>query len=178
MKTTKLTKLGKLALAMGSLMLAGGAMAADSGSGSVAASAHIDPECAVGNTTALDFSAMTMLTAAGAQATGNNSSTGGTFDAICTNGTNAPKLRFTSANSTGTDFRLVGADTTSFIVYTLAESGGTAIAHGSDAGFTGLAADGTTKSLRVVGTVTAAARNAKAVQLYADTITITSSYTP
>lgn len=174
----KTTKLGKLALAMGSLMLVGGAMAADSGTGSVVASAQINPECAVGNATALDFSALTMLTAAGAQVSASSTSSGGTFDAICTNGTNSPKLRFTSANSAGSDFRLLGADATTFISYTLAESGGTAISHGSDAAFTGLAADGTTKSLRVVGTVTAAAKSAKLIQLYADTITITSSYTP
>ena len=54
----KTTKLGKLALAMGSLMLVGGAMAADSGTGAVVASAQINPECAVGNATALDFSAL------------------------------------------------------------------------------------------------------------------------
>jgi spore coat protein U-like protein len=169
----------KLALAIGALAMAGGAMATDSGTGTMGVTGSIAPECAVGNAAAMTFGALTMLTTAGAQSAASNSSSGGTFSAICTNGTSTPKLRFTSLNTGTSDFRLVGADTTSHIVYTLAVSGGgAAITYGTDAAFAGLTADGTTKSLAIVGTIAAAAKNAKLVQAYTDTITVTSSYTP
>ncbi|MES2942851.1 MAG: hypothetical protein V4772_08285 [Pseudomonadota bacterium] len=172
-------KMTKLAVAISAVLMVGGAMATDSGSGTMAVSGSIAAECAVGNTAAMTFGALTMLTTAGAQSAASNSSSGGTFDAICTNGTSTPKLRFTSLNTGTADFRLVGADTTSYIVYTLAVSGGgAAITYGTDAAFAGLTADGTTKSLAIVGTIAAAAKNAKAIQAYTDTITITSSYTP
>jgi spore coat protein U-like protein len=176
MNTTKITQ---LALAIGAMAIASAAMAADSGSGTIAVSASIAPECAVGNTTAMEFGDMTMLTAGGAQTTANRRSIGGTFDVICTNGTSAPKLRFTSPNADGTHFRLLGADGSTYIIYSLAESGGgVAVTPGNDAPFAGLVADGTTKSLQVVGTVASIDKHTKRVQNYSDTITVTSSYTP
>lgn len=176
MSTTKLTK---LALAVGSMAIAAGAMATDSGSGSINVTASIAPECAVGNTTAMLFGSMTMLSATGARTTSSRTSIGGTFDTICTNGTSTPKLRFTSPNAAGNSFRLVGADGSTYIRYTLEESGrGNAISPGNDATFTGLAADGSTKSLQIIGTITADAKHGKSVQTYSDTIYITSSYTP
>lgn len=174
------TKMSKLALAIGTLAIATGAMAVDSGVATLAVTASIAPECAVGNTTAMEFGDMTMLTARGEQTTSSNRSIGGTFDAICTNGTNAPSIRFTSSNSAGPNFRLLGADGTSFIVYSLTEttSSGVAITPGNNSAFTGFAADGTIKSLKIVAMITAAAKQTKRVQNYSDTITITTSYTP
>lgn len=177
MTNAKLTKLTKLTLALGAMVMAGAAIASDSGSGSMSVAAYIMPECAVGNTTSLNFSAVSMLTAEGGRSEANRTSTGGTFDVICTNGTTAPKLRFSSANAAGSNFRLVGVDGSSYIVYNLSESGGrNAIMSGNDAAFTGLTADGSTKSLQIVGTIAASARYGKAAQYYSDTITITSSY--
>jgi spore coat protein U-like protein len=173
------TKLIKMMIVIGAVVIAGRALAADSGSGTIGVTASIAPECAVGNTTELYFGAMTMLSANGARTTAARTSIGGTFDTICTNGTSTPKLRFTSSNAGGSNFRLVGADGSTYIHYTLAESSsGTEINPGSDAAFAGLIADGSTKSLRVVGTVSADAKHGKAAQTYSDTITITSSYTP
>ena len=175
MTTTNMTK---LVLAMGAMAVAAGAMAVDSGSGSLSVSASIAPECAVGNTTSMLFGPITMLSANGSRSESRRTSIGGTFDAICTNGTSAPKLRFTSANTAGNNFRLVGADGSTYINYTLDESGGNSISHGNDAAFTGLVADGSTKSLQIVGTILPEAKHGKFAQAYSDTIYITSSYSP
>ena len=174
------TKFSKLALAISAMAIATGAMAVDSGSGTMAISASVAPECAIGNTTAMQFGDMTMLTAKGEQTKSSNRSIGGTFDAICTNGTTAPKVRFTSPTTVGSNFRLLGADGTSFIDYSLTETttSGVAIIPGTDAEFTGLVADGTVKSLKIVAMITAGAKHEKRVQNYSDTITITTSYTP
>lgn len=171
------TTMNKLALAMSALVMAGGAVAADSGSATMGVSATIVNECSVGNTVALAFGNLAMLTGA-AQSSGASASTGGgTFSAICTsNAANTPALRFTSANTGTSDFRLVGADGTSFIAYTLATSGSVDIAHSTDAAFTDFEADGTVKALRIQGSISAAEKAGKKVQAYSDTITIQSSY--
>jgi len=174
------TTMNKLALAIGALVMAGGAMAAGSESGTMGTSAAILNECSVGNFSPLAFGTLAMLSN-GAQSSADSASTGGgTFDAICTNGAPTPKLKFTSANTgTGTiNFQLIGTDG-SLIVYTLKESstGGTAaIVYGTDAAFTGFTATGTTKSLSIAGSITAEQKKAKKVQPYSDTITITSSF--
>ncbi|MBH2019392.1 MAG: spore coat protein U domain-containing protein [Burkholderiales bacterium] len=171
------TKFSKLALAIGALVMAGGAMAADSGSGTMGISASIVDECSVGNTVALAFGNLAMLTAGAQSATASASTSGGTFDAICTNNTlNTPKLRFSSANTGTSDFRMVGTDTTSYIVYTLATAADAAIVYGTDAAFAGFTADGTVKSLTIKGSIAASEKGAKKVQAYSDIITIQSSY--
>lgn len=172
------TTMNKLALAMGALMMTNGAMAADSGSTTMGVTASIVDACALGNTVALAFGELTMLTNTAQSPTASDSSGGGTFDAICTKNTlNTPKLKFTSANTEGTNsFRLVGADNTSYIVYTLATVGGTAIAHATDAAFNGFNADGVVKNLTIKGSITGAEKAGKKVQAYSDTITIQASY--
>jgi spore coat protein U-like protein len=177
--------MNKLALAIGAMVVATGAMATtatDSGSTTMGANAAIVDACSVGNIVALQFGNLTMLTGAGAQsASPSNSTSGGSFDAICTNNSsNTPKLRFTSANVPGTGtstFRLIGAtDATQFIVYTLKESGGAAIAYNTDAAFTDFVADGAVKPLAIAGSIAVVDKAGKKVQSYSDTITIQSSY--
>lgn len=169
----------KVAIALAASVMSAGAFAGGgdgSPSATMGVTATISPECSVGNTTTLAFGILSMLSN-GAQSTAISESSGGTFDAICTSGTSTPQLKFTSLNTSGSDFRLVGTDTTTYIVYTLKEgSGGTAIAHDTAASFTGFTADGTTKSLAVKGTISASEKHEKAQQGYTDTITITSSY--
>jgi len=173
------TKMNKLALAMGALVMAGGAWAADSGSTAMGTSATIVDECSVGNIAPLAFSDLVMLNA-GAQSATASASTGGTFDAICTNNiANTPKLKFSSANAlTTSSFRLVGTDTSTYIVYTLKQTGtgATAITHGTEAAFPGFSADGKVKKLAIAGSIAASDKAEKKVQVYSDTITILSSY--
>jgi spore coat protein U-like protein len=106
----------------------------------------------------------------------------GALYAICTSGTSTPMLRFQSANVSGTSFRLKGADGTTYITYTLWEgnsgSSGTSIAYNTDAAFTGFTADGTRKTLALSMEVPHANKVGKGIQLYSDTITVTSSYAP
>lgn len=172
------TKMTKLALALGALVMAGGAMAVDSGTGTMGVSASIINECAVGTAAELTFGDLAMLTAAGAQiATASASTGGGTFQAICTNGTPSPAFKFTSLNTADSKFRLVGDDASTFIIYTLATAANAAITYGTAAAFTGFIADGTAQTLTIKGSIAAADKAAKGVQAYSDTITITSSYT-
>ncbi|MEJ8839997.1 spore coat protein U domain-containing protein [Ramlibacter sp. AN1133] len=168
--------MSKLAAACAAALLSVGAFATDSGSGTMGVTASIAEECSVGNTVTLDFGQLSMLSNGAASSAPSASVAGGTLDAICTSGTTTPKLKFSSANSNGTDFRLVGADATTYIVYTLAESGGAAIAYNTAASFTGFAADGSTKSLAIAGSIAATEKTGKAKQAYSDTITITSTY--
>ena len=166
-------KFNKLGAAFAVVLVSASAFATDSGQGQMQVTASIGEECSIGNAATLDFSALSMLSNGAPSTAASLSASGGTFDAICTAGTTTPTLKFSSANS---DFRLVGADGTTFIVYTLAESGGTAIAYNTAASFTGFDADGTTKSLAITGSIAAGEKTGKAKQLYSDTITITSTY--
>jgi spore coat protein U-like protein len=167
----------KFAVAFAATLLSAGAFATDSGSGTMGVTASIADECSVGNTVTLGFGQLSMLSNGAPSTAASASASGGTFDAICTNGTATPKLKFTSLNAGATStFRLVGTDTTTFIVYTLAESGGAAIAYDTAAAFTGFAGDGTTKSLAIVGSIASGEKDGKAKQAYGDTITITSTY--
>lgn len=165
----------QLAATVAAALLSVSAYAADSGEATMGVTASIGQECSIGNIAPLAFGALGMLNN-GAQSSADSASiTGGTFDAICTAGTNLPKLKFTSANSSGSDFRLLGADD-AYIVYTLKESGGTPIAYNAAAAFGGFEADGTARNLAIVGAISADEKRAKAAQSYSDTITITSSY--
>jgi spore coat protein U-like protein len=170
------TSFNRIAAAIAATLVSAGAFATDSGNATMGVTASIADECSVGNTVTLDFGQLSMLSNGSQSSTASASTSGGTFDAICTNGTTTPKLKFESANTSGTDFRLKGADGSTFIAYTLAESGGTAIAYSTAATFTGFSADGTTKSLAITGSIAAADKAAKAKQAYSDTITITSTY--
>lgn len=170
------TKFSKFAAAIAASVLSVSAFATDSGSGTMGVTASIGEECSVGNSVTLAFGQLSMLANGAPSSAASTSVSGGTFDAICTVGTTTPKLKFSSANTSGTNFRLVGADGTTYIVYTLKEAGGTAIAYNTAAAFTGFAADGATKNLAIAGTIDATEKTGKAKQSYTDTITITSTY--
>lgn len=173
--------MNKLALVIGTMVMASGAWATESGFGTMGTTASIEAACAVGSAVAMDFGPLAMLTGAAAQSTVISMKlTGGTFDAICTNGTTAPKLQFTSANAGVTStFRLVGATNGAFIAYVLKDGTDTdTIAYNTAAAFAGLTADGATKSLALIGRILPGEKNGKLVQAYGDTITITSSFTP
>lgn len=176
------TTMSKLALAIGALVMAGGAMAVDSGSGTMAVSAAIVNECSVSTGSPLAFGDLSMLAAGLKSAAASVSIGGGAFDAICTSGAPAPKFKFTSLNAGATStFRMIGAtDPSQFIAYTLKEaSGGTAdIVYGTAAAFTGFTANGITQNLTIAGSITAGEKETKKVQTYSDTITVLSSYTP
>ena len=172
----------KLMLAFSAMIVTGAALAAPiNGTTTMAVTASINDECAVGNTAALAFGALAMLTPAGQPSTSPSASvSGGTFDAICTFGTNPPTLKFDSANTVAGAFLLKGVvDATATIVYTLTNNNGNAaVSHGTAAAFTGFSSDGTTKSLKINGSIAAAAKAGKPGQTYTDTITITAAFTP
>jgi spore coat protein U-like protein len=169
-------KFNKFAAAFAAALLSVSAFATDSGFGNMGVTASIAEECSVGNTVTLDFGQLALLNNGAASNAASNSIGGGTFDAICTAGTTTPKLKFSSANTGGSDFRLVGADGTTYIVYTLAESGGTEIVYDTPAAFSGFSADGAAKNLAITGSISATEKAGKAKQVYTDTITITSTY--
>lgn len=167
----------KLAVAFAAALISAAASAATSGGATMGVTASIAEECSIGNTVTLAFGQLSMFVN-GANSTAPSASIGGgTFDAICTAGTTTPKLTFTSANTSESDFRLKGADGT-YIVYTLAVSGGPAIVYSQPTAFDGFTdiADGNSKSLAITGSIAATERNGKPKQAYTDTITITSTY--
>lgn len=170
------TKMRKLALVIGPLVMTGGAMADFSGSATMGVSAAIVNECSVGNINPMTFGDLAMLEA-GAQSSAFSYSTGGTFDVICTNNpANTPKLRFTSANTEGNNFRLKGADPSYYIEYRLLTNTAGSINHGTDVEFAGLTANGFVSNLFVRGLIQPSFRSGKKVQTYSDTLTIQSSY--
>lgn len=172
------TKFSKLALAIGALVMAGGAWAVDDTS-TIGVSATVEAACSVGAGTAIGLSSLVMITADGTTSTADSVATN-TFPAICTNGTTLPKFAYSSANDASGVFQLIGATTaTEFIAYTLhqdatgtlaAVAKATAIAHPA---FT---ANGVSQTLSLAAKIVPAAKNGKSVQAYSDTVTITSSF--
>ncbi|KAI3603852.1 hypothetical protein D8I24_2789 (plasmid) [Cupriavidus necator H850] len=136
----------------------------------------------MGNGGGIAFSNLTMLDLSTATQTTADSTAASTFPAICTNGTGSPTFTYTSANTSGTDFRFIGGtDAAVFITYTLypsADGTGTAIVGGNAVAHPDFTADGTTKTLNLSAKILAAAKAAKKVQTYSDTITITAGWTP
>lgn len=145
-----------------------------------AVSATIAAQCVVGNTTSMAFGGLRMLNRATGGLDPESDYAEATFDAACTNGTNAPTLKFASQNG-GTAFKLMGGMNSDLITYSLeVDSSGTtiAIAHDTFAAFPGFAADGSVKSLSVTGLIVAADKAGKTIGTYSDTVTITASFTP
>lgn len=179
------TTMNKQALAIGALVMAGGAWAINDTS-TMGTSATVAAKCAVGDGGGIAFSTLTMLNMADATQTASDSVATSTFPAICTNGTSAPKFTYVSANALTTDFRLKGTGATAndYITYTPYSSNdgtGTAIVGGAATTYGGavpFAADGTTKTLNLSAKILAADKAAKLVQAYTDTITITAGWTP
>lgn len=171
------TKFSKLALAIGALVMAGGAWAVDDTS-TIGVSATVEAACSVGAGTAIGLSSLVMITADGTTSTADSVATN-TFPAICTNGTTLPKFAYSSANDASGVFQLKGATkATEFIAYTLhqdatgtlAAVAATAIAHPD---FT---ANGVSQTLSLAAKIVPTAKNGKLVQAYSDTVTITSSF--
>jgi len=175
----KNTKLNKVAAALAATLAAGAAFAAqtDSGTGTLAVNATISAQCAVGQHTAIDFGTLAMLSGTGQNT--SDSTGAGAIDAICTNGAPTPQFRYSSANTSGTDFRLVGADATTYIGYSLyqsADSTTAPVTYNTDAAHPAFTATGASEVLDMSARILAADRNGKPMQTYSDTITITTSF--
>src|SRR5690348_2265357 len=112
MKNVRLTG---IALAMAAALASGAAGAAPTST--MAVSAAITADCAIAQNAPIAFGNLDML-GSGVQSTAENIGTG-SFNAICTNGTTNPKFKYTSQNSAAGAFRLVGADATTYIVYSV-----------------------------------------------------------
>ena len=172
------TKMSKLALAVGALMMAGGAIAATDTS-SITSTATIAKACVVGSPTAMAFGSLALLDADTGKVviTGNNDAVGKFFTA-CTNGATDVTYSFAGVAETGFAM-LSGSDT---IVYTLfSDSGRTTPITKSIAAvsgdFAGFAADGEDHELSIYGRVVLADNVAKPVSAnYTDAITVTVTY--
>jgi spore coat protein U-like protein len=119
-----------------------------------------------------------MLTGLAASTT--DSVAAGSMKAICTNGSGSPTFTFSSANGSGTDFRLIGStDATVFIKYSLhpdTSGAASAFSHSVAAAYPGFSPDGTLKTLDLAGKILAAEKAGKKIQAYTDTITVTTSF--
>jgi spore coat protein U-like protein len=162
-----------IAVALASISFGGVALA---DSNTIAVSASIAEACVVSGASTMPFGPLSMLDTVGP--TSAASVQGATFDATCTNGTAAPRFTYVSANTSGSDYRMLGG-TSDFLVYTLypsADASGTAIVANTATAHPAFAADGTKQTLDVSGKVAAAAKAAKPVQSYSDVITVTVSF--
>lgn len=171
------TKMTKLALALGALVVAGGAMAATD-TADLTVNAQIDKACVVGTPTTMAFGSLALLDAGtGKVVTTGNDDAVGKFFTACTNGSTGVTYSFTGTAATG--FAMAkDADT---IAYTLFSDAGrtTSIARGTAAvsgDFDGFAADGANHELSLYGRVALADQVAKPVGAYSDTVTITVTY--
>ena len=181
------TKINKLALAIGALAMVSGAWATTNDTSTMAGTASVAAECAVGNGGTLAFGTLEMLNLETAAQTTVDTLGVSSFAAICTNGTTAPKFAYSSANKVTNEFRLKGAggatanDYITYTLYSAADSstapiiGGDALAYGGTVAFV---ADGTSKTLAVSAKILAADKATKLVQAYTDIVTITASWTP
>lgn len=167
----------RLAFAVSTVLFAGGAAAQDTAD--VEVTATIVAACSVGNGAAtIALGNLQMIDTNGGQTTADDVGST-TFPAICTNGTDAPTFSYASANVDGTSFRLIGADSTEYITYTLhQDSTGTlgAVTHATHAAHPDFTADGTSQNLAIAVKLTPAQKAAKTVQSYSDTITVTVSF--
>lgn len=172
------TKISKLTLTIGALMMAGGAMAASGDTSTMGASVAVAADCSVGAGGTLTLGTLEMLTTDGTK-TAADSTIGATFPAICTNGTASPKFAYASANGLTGSFRLMGSTTTSeFITYTpfpSSDGTGTAVS-GTAAAHPSFTANGVSQPLPLSAKILAADKATKSVQSYTDTITITVSF--
>lgn len=172
--------MSKLVLVVAAMMAAGGACAADtaSGTGTMAVSATVAAECAVGQSTAIAFGGLSMIVA-GLPSTVDDVAAG-TMSAICTNGTSSPKLKYTSLNVSAGVFRLKGVtDATAFIPYTLyqdATAAGTAVVNNTPTVHSQFTATGAAQTLDLSAKILAANKSQVKVQAYSDTITVTTSF--
>ncbi|MFZ3141441.1 spore coat protein U domain-containing protein [Polaromonas sp.] len=173
------TKFSKLALAIGALVMAGGAWAATDGS-TMEVTASVAAACSVGNGGTMALGAITMLSADGTQTTTDTTAATATFPAICTTGTTAPTFTYVSTNALTGAFRLIGSTTaTDFITYTLypsTDGSGTVIASGTAVAYTGFVIDGTSKNLALSARIAPGAKTGQSVQNYTDTIAITVTF--
>jgi spore coat protein U-like protein len=170
----KQVKFNRLAVALAAVMFSGAAWA----DGTVGVSATIAPECAVTQDAEIAFAQLSMLS--GVAASTADSIGNGGMKAICTNGTTSPKFAFTSANSSGSDFRLVGTtDASVFITYSLHSgtgASGSAISYNTATAYPGFTPDGSLQTLPLSGKILATDKQGKKVQAYSDTITVTASF--
>ncbi len=167
------TKMNKLALAIGALVMSGGAMAANT----FDVSASIAADCVVSTTQAMAFTGLDMLTSSAGQSEEDTTATA-KFDAICTNGTDAPTFSFASTKGV-TAFEMTNPDDVA-IAYTLHQGStgaGSNITHGAATVFNNFSADGTAQELSVTGKVIPSAKNTKPVGTYGDIVTITAAFT-
>lgn len=171
------TTMNKLALAMGALVMAGGAMAGTD-TATLTATASIDKACVVGTPTTMAFGSLALLDATtGKVVTSGNKDAVGKFFTACTNGSTGVTYSFAGAAATG--FAMdSGTDT---IIYTLfSDSSRTAAltktTAADSADFAGFAADGADHELSVFGRVDLASNVAKPVAAYTDDVLVTVTY--
>lgn len=167
--------LAKFAVVAGAMLLAGTASAVNT----LAVTANIASECAVSGNAPIAFGTLSTLSGAGPSTT--NSVAAGSMDAVCTNGSGSPQFQYTSANALATStFRMVGADTTTYIVYTLHQDATATlgpVTYDTPAAHPNFSANGAVQTLNLSGRILPADKNGKARQTYSDTITITVSFT-
>jgi spore coat protein U-like protein len=173
----KKLNLNKLAIAAAIVATCGVAHATDSNSGTLGVSAAIAPECNVQENTAIAFGNLSLLTGIAQSSTDDTAV--GSVDAICTAGTPTPQFRYTATNGS---FQLTGVtDPLQLINYTLyqnADALTSPVTYNTETAHPDFLADGVAHNLTLAARIAPSEKNGKSVQSYADTITVTTTFTP
>lgn len=172
------TKFSKLALAIGALVMAGGAMAATD-TANLGVGATVENACAIGAGT-LGFGTLALEVNAGlgtVTAANHNADSGATISIVCTNGASAAITAGLGANAAGSVRKMIsGSDLLAYELYTDSGRGTVLDATTGSIAYTGTGAATTDKAVygRITGAQLAAAKKGS----YADTVAMTITYTP
>jgi spore coat protein U-like protein len=175
------TKMSKLALAIGALVMAGGAMAATD-TANLAVTATVVNNCAIGPGTLAFGSTLSRAVNSGLGTAGTtanvNADSGATVSIICTNGASATITGGLGLNAAaGTVRKMIsGTDLLAYQLYTTAAR---TIALDTTTGsipYTGTGSATTTTA--IYGQILAADLNAAKKGSYSDTVALTLTYTP
>lgn len=171
------TKMTKLTLALGAIVMAASASAATD-TANLAMSATVNTICAIGPG-AISFGTLTLDVNAGAGTVtlaNHDADSGATISIACTNGSSATITAGLGLNAVGTTRNMIsGSDLLAYELYT--NTGRGTVLNGTNSiAYTGTGAATTTDTIfaRITGAQLAAAKKGS----YADTVAMTITYTP
>lgn len=170
------TKLNKLALVIGAMVMAGSAMAATD-TANLAVGATVENACAISGGT-LAFGTLALEVNAGlgtVTAANHDADSGTTISIVCTNGASAAITAGLGANAAGSVRKMIsGTDLLAYELYTDSGRGTVLDSTTGSISYTGTGATTTNKAIygRITGAQLAAAKKGT----YADTVAMTITY--
>ncbi len=171
-------KIARFAVAIGTLVLAGGAMAATD-TANLTVGATVENACAI-SAGSLSFGTLALEVNAGlgtVTAANHDADSGASISVVCTNGASAAITGGLGANAAGSVRKMIsGSDLLSYELYTDSGRGTVLDTTTGSIAYTGTGAATTNKA--VYGRITGAQLAAAKKGTYSDTVALTITYTP